>query len=189
MSETARQALSLLEEAARRRESLPPVQDWNPDYTGELDMRIARDGTWYHEGKPIRRHALARLFSTILRREADGHYLVTPVEKYRIQVDDAPFVATELECVRHEGQQQLVFTTSMGDVVVAGPEHPLEVSTAEGGEPSPYVEVRDGLWALIHRNVFYRLVELAEPVTHEGREWLAVYSNGESFLLGPADEQ
>ena len=189
MSEPSGDALRLLEEAARKKEALPPVQQWNPEYTGELDMRIARDGTWYHDGRPIRRLALARLFSTILRREGERYYLVTPVEKYGIRVDDAPFVATELECVQHEGRQQLVFTTSMGDVVAAGPEHPLEVETAEDGEPSPYLEVRDGLWALIHRNVFYRLVELAEPVSREGREWLAVQSNGERFLLGPLHEE
>ncbi len=181
--------LELLEKAARETDSLPPVHRWNPEFTGDLDIRIARDGCWYHEGDPIRRQALVRLFSTILLREGDEYFLVTPVEKYRIRVDDAPFVAVDMECLEHEREQKLAFTTNVGTVVVAGPEHPLRVETAAGGEPSPYLLVRDNLEALVHRNVFYRMVELGEHAQRDGKPWLAVRSSGEQFWLGPLDDQ
>lgn len=182
-------ALELLEKAARESDSLPPVHRWDPEFSGDLDIRIARDGTWYHEGERIRREALVRLFSTILLREADEYFLVTPVEKYRIRVDDAPFVAVDMECLEDDGEQKLAFTTNVGSVVIAGPDRPLRVETGADGEPSPYVLVRDNLEALVHRNVFYRMVELGEHVERDGQPWLAVRSAGERFWLGPLDER
>ena len=170
---------------------LPPLERWHPPLSGELDMRIARDGTWYHEGAPIQRLTLARLFSTILRREDDGcYYLVTPVEKWRIQVEDAPFVAVLLE-VSDKGakQQALRFTTNLGDDVTVGPEHPLEVEYATpGGEPAPYVQVRARLRALLSRPVFLELTELGEEREVDGKPLYGVWSQGVFFPLGSLHE-
>jgi hypothetical protein len=153
-----------------------PVHLWNPANCGEIDLVIARDGTWRHEGSPIGRAALVRLFSTVLRRDEDGFWLVTPVEKLRIRVEDAPFLAIGLE---REGGV-LRFATNVGDLVEAGPEHPIRVETAPGGQPRPYLHVRGGLEALIARSVFYELVALGEE--RGGR--LMVSSNGGWFDLG-----
>ena len=161
----------------------PPVHLWNPAHCGEIDIRIAADGRWWHEGAPIGRPALVRLFSTILRRDPDGFHLVTPAEKLRITVDDAPFVAIGLE----QAGGALRFATNVGDIVEAGPDHPLRVETAAGGEPRPYIHVRDGLEALVARPVFYELVELGEPRTAAGGSRLAVASAGCWFDLGPLE--
>ena len=170
---------------------LPPLERWHPPLSGELDMRIARDGTWYHEGAPIQRQNLARLFSTILRREDDGcYYLVTPVEKWRIQVEDAPFVAVLLE-VSDKGakQQALRFTTNLGDVVTGGPEHPIEVEYATpDGEPAPYVQVRAQLRALLSRPVFLELTELGEEREVAGKLLYGVWSQEVFFPLGSLHE-
>ncbi|WP_426141679.1 DUF1285 domain-containing protein [Pseudomonas sp. DWP3-1-2] len=164
---------------------LPPVHLWNPDFCGDIDMRIARDGTWYYQGTPIGRKPMVRLFSTIMRRDGDDYFLITPVEKVRITVDDAPFVAVSLQ-VEGEGERQLLrFTTQVDDVTEAGPEHALRVLIdPETDEPSPYVHVRANLEALIHRNVFYQLVELAVPRDMEGQRWLGVWSGGVFFPIG-----
>ncbi|KZY36742.1 proteophosphoglycan precursor, partial [Roseovarius sp. HI0049] len=141
----------------------PPVHLWTPDLSGDIDIRIARDGTWFHEGTPINREGLVRLFSTILKREGDDYFLVTPVEKWRIEVEDAPFVAVDFEAEGAGAQQSLIFETNVGDRVVAGEETPIRVERdEETGEPSPYVMIRDGLEALIDRKSFYRLVETGE---------------------------
>ncbi len=153
-----------------------PVHLWNPANCGEIDLRIARDGTWFHEGTPIGRPTLVRLFSTVLRHDADGFWLVTPVEKLRITVEDAPFVAIGLE---HDGEA-IRFATNVGDLVEAGPDHPIRVETAADGEPRPYVHVRGGLEALIARPVFYDLVAMGEA----GDGHLRVRSNGAWFDLG-----
>jgi len=162
---------------------LPPVHLWNPAHSGEIDIVIRRDGHWVHEGGVISREALVRLFSTVLRKDPDGFWLVTPVEKMRITVEDAPFVAVAVEV---EGGV-LRFTTNVGDVVEAGPENPLRVEVDPAtGEPSPYVHVRRGLEALIARPVFYELVEMAEArETPEGAQ-LGVESAGVFFPIGPA---
>ena len=154
---------SLQRDAAAGR-GLPPVERWNPPHCGDIDIRIARDGTWYHEGAPFIRRELVRLFSTILRKDPDGFHLVTPGEKMRIRVDDAPFVAVLLD-VRGEGaSQRLTFTTNVGDETVASTDNPIRVVIdAKTGEPSPYVHVRRGLEALIARSAFYQLAELAVP--------------------------
>ena len=162
-----------------------PVHLWNPPFCGDLDMRIARDGTWFHEGTPIGRERMVKLFASILKREGDRHYLVTPVEKVGITVDDAPFVAVD---VAREGED-LLFTTNLGETALAGPDHPIRVvRDPETGEPAPYVEIRSGLEALIDRKSFYRLVELGETAPHEGADWFGVRSGGVFFPIIPAAE-
>jgi hypothetical protein len=169
---------------------LPPVERWNPPLSGEMNLRIARDGAWYHEGAPIRREALVRLFASILRHDADGHYyLVTPVEKWRIQVDDAPFLAIRLDATGAGRDQILTFTTNVGDTVIAGPDHPLSVEyRTPDGEPSPYLHVRGRLRALLTRAAFLELVELGEERrTDQSRDY-GVWSQDQYFRLGSLDE-
>lgn len=159
---------------------LPPVEQWNPTHCGDSEMRIARDGTWYHQGSPITRAAMVRLFSTILRREPDGrHVLVTPVEKLDIAVEDAPFVATALKAEGQGENGRLVFQLHTGDLVAAGPDHGLRFVEGEDG-PRPYLHVRDGLEALIARPVYYELAERA--LAGEG-EAPGVWSDGVFFPL------
>ena len=156
----------------------PPVHLWHPAHCGDIDIVIRRDGVWMHEGSPIGRPELVRLFSTVLRRDPDGYCLVTPVEKLSIRVEDLPFRAVSVERV----ERNLVFTTDVGDRTEAGPEHPIVVETDPAtGEPAPRVHVRADLWARIARPVFYELVEAA--VVEDGR--LTVRSRGEAFPLGP----
>lgn len=163
------------------KKNLPPVHQWNPTLCGDIDIRIARNGSWYHEGSPIRRQRMVDLFATILRRDADGeYYLVTPVEKLRIEVEDAPFVAIDFDSAGRDAGQVLVFKTNVGDQVVADARHPLRVSEhPDTHEPSPYILVREGLEALINRPTFYRLVELIR--VHEGVQ--GVWSSGTFFAL------
>ena len=179
----------LLQQIPASKGGLPPVHLWNPPFCGDIDMRIARDGSWFYLGTPIGRPAMVRLFSTILRRDGDDYFLVTPVEKVGIRVDDAPFVAVEMD-VEGEGEaRQLRFRTSVGDEVLAGGEHPLRFELdPQTEEPSPYVHVRANLEALIHRNLFYRLVELAVPREIAGQAWLGVWSGGEFFPIAPQPE-
>jgi hypothetical protein len=161
---------------------LPPVHLWNPPHCGEIDIVIKKDGLWFHEGTPIGREALVRLFSTVLRKDPDGYHLVTPVEKMRITVEDAPFIAVRVD---REGDV-LKFLTNVGDEVEAGPDNAIRVEMdPKTGEPRPYLHVRRGLEALIARPVFYELVELAEErQTPEGPQ-LGVASNGAWFPVGP----
>ncbi|PTQ13013.1 hypothetical protein CLG96_02390 [Sphingomonas oleivorans] len=176
--------LSLAEIAKLAEEQkLPPVESWNPAYCGESAMRIARDGTWYHEGAPIGRPAMVRLFSTILRREPDGSFvLVTPVEKLGIQVEDAPFVAVELRSEGEGAARRLAFRLNTGDLVLAGPDHPLRFERREDGA-YPYLAVRRGLDALIARPVYYELANLAIA---EGSTPAGLWSGGMFFPLEPA---
>ena len=177
----------LLAQIPKAEKGLPPVHLWNPDFCGDIDMRIARDGTWFYLGTPIGRKPMVRLFSTIIRRDGDDYFLVTPVEKVGIKVDDAPFVATGLEVLGSGEQQVLCFTTQVEDRVEAGPEHPLRfVIDSLTQEPSPYVHIRANLEALIHRNVFYELVELAVSREVAGESWLGVWSSGEFYPIGKA---
>lgn len=163
---------------------LPPLEKWNPPFSGDLDMRIQRDGKWFYLGSEIKRQALVNLFSTILLREGREYFLMTPVEKYRIQVEDAPFVAVLVEQVTGENGPALKFETNVGDYVVAGPEHPIRVEVdAETGEPSPYILVRKNLEALISRNVFYQLVDQAEVKEGTSNE-LFITSGGVQYSLG-----
>ena len=170
---------------AKEGRGLPPVQDWNPPFCGNLDMRIARDGTWFYQGTPITRPALVRLFSTILRRDGDDYFLVTPVEKVGITVDDAPLVAVDVEAEGAGQDQTLRFETNVGDHVTAGPDHPIRVERdPETGEPAPYVLVRANLKALIDRKSFYRLVEIGDR--QDG--WFGLWSDGAFFRIIPEDE-
>lgn len=163
-----------------------PVHLWNPPFCGDLDMRIARDGTWFYQGTPIGRPAMVRLFSSILKREGDGYFLVTPVEKVGIQVDDAPFVAVDFSITGDGADRVVTFETQVGDEVACGSDHPLRVTRAEGGEPSPYVMVRGGMEALIDRKSFYRLVEICTHETHEGERWFGLRSGGRFFPVIPS---
>ena len=170
---------------AAKTRGLPPVHLWNPPFCGDLDMRIARDGTWFYQGTPIGRPGLVKLFSSILKLENDKFFLVTPVEKVGIIVDDAPFVAIDFDAKGQGETQNLIFQTHVEDRVTASPDHPIRVERdPETGEPSPYVHVRAGLEALIDRKSFYRLVELG--VHHEG--WFGVWSGGVFFEIIPSDE-
>lgn len=161
---------------------IPPVHLWHPDHCGDIDIVIQRDGIWMHEGSPIGRPELVRLFSTILRKDADGYVLVTPGEKLSITVEDLPFRAVAVEI----GADRLTFTTDVGDEVEAGPEHAIVVETdPETGEPAPRVHVRADLWARIARSVFYELVEAAEV---EDGQWV-VRAQGQAFALGPVSPE
>jgi hypothetical protein len=181
--------LAELQAEAAHTRRLPPIDKWNPPDCGDIDMRIAGDGTWFYLGTPIGRPALVRLFSTILRREADGRYvLVTPVEKVGIVVEDAPFIAVRVDRAGNGERQSLTFMTNVGDTVEAGREHPLRVAfRGPEREPRPYVHVRGGLEARLSRPVFYELVALAdERPTASGRE-LGAWSGGVFFSLGSPD--
>ncbi|PAU59489.1 proteophosphoglycan precursor [Pseudomonas sp. PIC25] len=189
MSDSGKASDLLAQIPKTEKKGLPPVHLWNPDFCGDIDMRIARDGTWYYMGTPIGRKPMVRLFSTIIRRDGDDYFLVTPVEKVGIKVDDAPFVAVSVD-VEGQGERQVLrFVTNVEDEVEAGSEHPIRVALDAGTqEPAPYVHVRANLEALIHRNVFYQLVELAVPREMDGRTWLGVWSGGQFFPIGPQDE-
>ena len=176
------QSLSLADIARLAEENrLPPVDKWNPTHCGDSEMRIARDGTWYHQGSPIGRQAMVRLFSTILRREADGGYvLVTPVEKLDIQVEHAPFLAVEMKAEGEGPNARLAFRLNTGDLVTAGPDHPIRFVAETADELRPYLHVRGGLEALVARSVYY---ELAERGLAEGQEPPGIWSNGAFFAL------
>jgi hypothetical protein len=161
---------------------LPPVATWNPTHCGDSEMRIARDGTWFHQGSPIGREAMVRLFSTILRREADGSYvLVTPGEKLDILVEDAPFVAVEMKAEGEGIDARLAFRLNTGDLVTADPDHPLRFARGDDG-PRPYLAVRGGMEALLARPVYYELADRA--VQSDGID--GVWSAGMFFPLEPA---
>ena len=171
--------------AATRGKGLPPVHLWNPPFCGDLDIRIARDGTWFYLGTPIGRPALVKLFSSILKKEAGKYYLVTPIEKVGIQVDDAPFVAVDVD--HRDGD--LHFTTQVGDTMIAGPDHPIRVERdPKTGEPSPYVLVRSNLEALIDRKSFYRLVDLGLHEIWKGESWFGLRSQSTFFPVIPSKE-
>ena len=167
------QLFDTLEQAQAAR-SLPPVHAWNPEHEGAIDIVVQRDGTWLHEGTPFERQALVRLFSTVMRREGEAYYLVTPAEKLAITVEDAPFVALDFESRGQGDDLELIFTTNSGDHVVADAEHQIWVE-----HERPYLHVRDGLNALIARAAFYRLVELAE----ENADGWSITSRGAAFQL------
>jgi len=167
---------------------LPPVHLWNPERSADINMEIRADGSWWHEGDPINRERLVKLFSRILRKDEDGSvWLVTPYEKVIVHVADAPFLAVRVERAGEAGPQQtLAFVTNLGDVTLAGPDARLRVETdPETGEPSPYVLVRGQLEAKLARPVFYELANMAEPAP-DGSDMLGVWSQGVFFPLGPA---
>lgn len=174
--------LASLQRELALRHGLPPVERWNPRHCAAIDIRIARDGSWFHEGTPIGRRELVRLFSTILRKDADGFHLVTPAEKLRIEVEDAPFIAALLDVEGAGPTQRLIFTTNVGDQAIAGLDHPIRIAEGTAG-PMPYVHVRQGLEARIGRNVFYQLADLAVAGSGSFEGRLGVWSEGVFFPL------
>jgi hypothetical protein len=181
---------ALISRAARAGKGLPPVERWNPAFCGDLDMEIRADGTWFYLGTPIGRMPLVQLFSTVLRKDADGKtYLVTPVEKVGIRVADAPFLAVEMNVLGEGECQVITFRTNVGDVVEAGPEHPLRFVDETGTEGlKPYVLVRGRLEALVSRPVMYELVDHGEEIEVAGRRMFAVRSKGETYPIMPAEQ-
>ncbi len=180
-------SISSLAEAAERARArgTPPVHLWTPDFTGDIDMRIARDGSWFYQGTPIGRPEMVALFASILRREGDRHFLVTPVEKVGIKVEDAPFLAVDVEASGEGREQELTFTTNLGERTTAGPDHPIRVEIdPKSDEPAPYVTVRDGLEARIDRKSFYRLVEWGE----ERDGWFGLWSGGAFFPITASED-
>lgn len=174
---------------AASKQGPPPVHLWNPPFCGDLDIHIARDGRWYYQGSLIGRAPLVRLFSSILKLEDGKYYLVTPVEKVGITVEDAPFVATDFEVSEEDGAQVLTFATHVGDTSRAGTENAIRVTRdPETGAPAPYIHIRRGLEALIDRKSFYRLVELGETDRVDGTDWFGVRSDGVFFPMIPAAE-
>ena len=163
----------------------PPVDQWDPAESGSLDLRIRRSGEWEYEGSPIQRWELVRLFSSILKREGKDYFLVSPVEKLRIEVEDVPFIVHSLR-VDGEGKDQVLwFTTNVEQTLPIGPEHPLEIrEDAETGEPSPYVRIRRNLYGRIERNAFYHLVGMACEEDRDDGRHLGVYSQGQFYSLG-----
>ena len=176
---------ALISRAARSGKGLPPVERWNPDFCGDLDIEIKRDGTWFYLGTPIGRMPLVQLVSTVLRKDEDGKtYLVTPVEKVGIRVEDAHFIAVEVNASVRDGDQVLTFRTNVGDVVEAGPDHPLRFVDEDGTEGlKPYLRVRGRLEALVSRAVMYELVNLGEEIEVNGTQMFAVRSKNAIFPL------
>src|SRR3954453_7128353 len=189
--QSANQNLDGLTTAARNAaagKGLPPVHLWNPPFCGDLDMRIAGDGTWFYQGTPIERPALVRLFSTILKREDGKHFLVTPVEKVGIRVDDAPFLAVEMLKEPGAGGDVLRFRTNVDDWVDCDAEHRLRFEKAADGGLTPYLHVRADLWAKVTRALYYDLVDMGEERVVDGRAKFGVASSGVFFAMADADE-
>lgn len=175
---------SLFEALARRTgDGLPPVHRWHPKEVRDIGMRITRDGTWWYQGSPIRRERMVRMFSRVLRREGSEYFLVTPVEKVRLDVELAPLLAVRMETRDGDAGREIAFATNVGDIVVADADHPIQVRGAPDA-PLPLVTVRDGIEALLVRSVFYELVEEADTVDRDGVDVLVVASRGRQFELG-----
>ena len=167
----------------------PPVHLWDPPFCGDLDIRIARDGTWYYLGTPIGRFELVKLFSSILWKDEDKYFLVTPVEKVGIKVDDAPFVAVDFSIIGSGNNQTLIFETQVGDRAKLNKENNLRVSIDQkSGEPKPYIHIRSGLEALIDRKSFYRLIEIGSVKTYKNEEWFGIWSDKNFFPIILASE-
>ncbi len=166
---------------------LPPVHLWNPPFCGDLDLRIAADGTWHYLKTPIGRPALVKLFASVLKREGDNYYLVTPVEKCGIRVDDAPFLAVEMEVETRAERSVLHFRTNVDDWVACGPEHALRFEPEAGGGLKPYLHVRAGLWAKVTRALFYDLVALGEEHVVDGERMFGIASDGAFFAMQSAE--
>ncbi len=174
--------------AAGAQKGLPPVHLWNPPFCGDLDIRIAGDGTWFYMGTPIGRPALVRLFSTILKREGDKHFLVTPVEKVGIRVDDAPFMAVEMQAEGGDGGRVLRFRTNVDDWVTCDAAHRLRFEQAADGGLTPYLYVRADLWAKVTRPLYYDLVDMGTERMVDGQPMFGVESAGEFFAMADAEQ-
>jgi uncharacterized protein len=171
-----------------KRKGPPPVERWNPAYCGEIDMRIAADGTWHYMGSPINRPALVKLFSTVLRKDPERYVLVTPVERVGITVEDAPFLAVEM-AVEGEGEtRQIAFRTNVDDLVQVGPDHPLRFEQDANGGIKPYVKVRGDLWALVTRSLTLDLVAMGEEKTVDEAATFGLTAGGTFFSIAPASE-
>jgi hypothetical protein len=185
MAKAGQGGLDAIAASVRGAKGLPPVERWNPPFCGDIDMRIASDGTWYYQKTPIGRPALVKLFASVLKKEGDKYFLVTPVEKVGINVEDAPFLAVEMSATHRDGQA-LTFRTNVDDVVTAGPGHALRFATEASGGLRPYLHVRRDLWAKVTRALFYDLVELGEERDVGGRRMFGVVSAGEFFAMAEA---
>ncbi|WP_322515770.1 DUF1285 domain-containing protein [Rhodopseudomonas palustris] len=193
--QSANRSLDGLTEAARvaagktaTGKGLPPVHLWNPPFCGDLDMRIAGDGTWFYLGTPIGRPALVRLFSTVLKRENGKHFLVTPVEKVGIKVDDAPFLAVEMAKDEDTRGRLLRFRTNVDDWVDCDADHRLRFEAAEDGGMVPYLHVRADLWAKVTRALYYDLVDIGEERVVDGRPKFGIASGGAFFAMADAEQ-
>jgi uncharacterized protein len=178
----------LAEAAARGARGPAPVHLWNPPDCGDIDMRIAADGTWFYCDSPIGRLPLVQLFSSILRNDGDRHVLVTPVEKVGVKVDDAPFLAVEMHVEQHGGDSRLTFRTNVEDYVTVDEQHPLRFERGAAEGLKPYVRVRGDLWALVKRALFYDLVDLGTTERRLDEIWFGVRSSGVFFPMCPASE-
>jgi uncharacterized protein len=187
MAKAGQSGLDAIAAGLPREKGPPPVELWNPPFCGDIDMRIASDGTWFYQKSPIGRLALVKLFASVLKREGDKHFLVTPVEKVGIEVDDAPFLAVEMKTSRNACGQVLEFRTNVDDWVTAGPGHALrfELQTETGGL-KPYLHVRRDLWAKVTRALFYDLVALGEERDVGGKAMFGVASQGDFFAMAEA---
>ena len=183
MSSNLDDLLSTVDSLTEAGNKLPPVDQWHPALSGDIDIRIDRNGDWFHEGDRFERQSLVKLFSSILRREGDHYFLVTPVEKWQIQVEDVPFLVSSLEVIRTDAGQALVFHTSVGDRVVAGPEHPLRIAYGADGDIRPYLSIRGGMEGLLARPVYYQLADCAEEVLQKEKAVQGVHSLGVFFAL------
>lgn len=167
---------------------LPPVHLWNPPHCGDIGLKIGRDGTWYYQNSPIGRIALVKLFSSILRKDRDEHVLVTPVEKVSVEVEDAPFVAVEMQVRGEADARALAFRSNVDDWVEAGPDHPLRFEEGAADGIKPYIRIRGDLWALVSRALFYDLVEIGEVREVDGVAMFGVASKGAFFAMARAED-
>ena len=166
------------------KKGLPPVDKWNPPFCGDIDLKILRDGRWMYMGTEIKRPAMVRLFSTILRLDSDGeYYLVTPVEKVRIQVEDTPFLIVSMDKLKKENKTSLIFYTSLQDEIILTKKNPISIEVNDKNEPSPYILVRNNLRGLISRSVYYELIEYAQERIIEDKNFLTIESNNEIFKM------
>lgn len=186
MKDLEAQVSELIKDKETKGSKPAPVELWNPDLSGDIDIVVKRDGRWFHEGSEIKRPEIVKIFSNIIKYENSEYFLVTPVEKWRFQVEDAPFLVVGLEEVDTDQGQGFQLTTKTGETFILGADHPLEVEYKAGleGEPSPYALVRTNLKALVARNVFYELAELASIEEESDKSYMVVYSQGQRFVLG-----
>ena len=188
MAKAGQGGLEAIAAALPRDKGLPPVERWNPPFCGDIDMRIAADGVWFYQKTPIGRPALVKLFASVLKKEGDKYFLVTPVEKVGLKVDDVPFLAVEMSITRDDQQRQmLTFRTNVDDLIAAGPGHALRFEPEVTGGLRPYLHVRRDLWAKVTRPVFYDLVALGEERDVDGRRMFGVASADEFFPMAEAD--
>lgn len=188
MAKAGQGGLETIAAALPRDKGMPPVERWNPPFCGDIDMRIAADGVWFYQKTPIGRPALVKLFASVLKKEGDKYFLVTPVEKVGLKVDDVPFLAVEMSAGGDDqGRQMLTFRTNVDDSVTAGPGHALRFEPEVTGGLRPYLHVRRDLWAKVTRAVFYDLVALGEERVADGRRMFGIASAGAFFPMAEAD--